>query len=331
MTAARRRRIGLGLGLALAAVALALLARRLDVDAVLGALRTLGWGGFAVLLVIQALLIAIAGLAWWWLLPPAASTPTRRFVLAQRFVLARLMRDSAAQILPFVQLGGVVLGLRVLTLSGVDAAMAMATAAADLAVEFLGELAYAALGLGLLAGLRPGDRLIVPLFAVLLVMALLGGGFVLALLRGTGLLARAAGWFGAGAAERVYALGQALRSIHARPSTLGAAWLVHFAAWILTGVQTWLTLRLMHVPASLGAALAIDSLTFGIRSLAFIVPSGLGVQEGAFVMLGGLFGISPGAALALALARRGRELVIGLPALLGWQIFEGRRAWRRAA
>ncbi len=328
MTAPRRRRIVLAAGLALAAVALASLAPHLDVGSVLGALRALGWGGFSVLLLIQALLIAIAGLAWWCLMPPAS---TGRYGLAQRFVLARLMRDSAAQILPFVQLGGVVLGLRVLTLSGVDAAMAMATAAADLAVEFLGELAYAALGLGLLAGLRPGDRLILPLFAVLLVMALLGGGFVLALLRGTGLLARGVGWFSAGAAERVHALGQALRSIHARPSTLGTAWLVHFAAWILTGVQTWLTLRLMHVPASLGAALAIDSLTFGIRSLAFIVPSGLGVQEGAFVMLGGLFGVSPGAALALALARRGRELAVGLPSLLLWQIFESRRAWRRAA
>jgi hypothetical protein len=60
-----------------------------------------------------------------------------------------------------------------------------------------------------------------------------------------------------------------------------------------------------------------------------MVPNALGVQEGGLVLLGGMFGIGPDAALALSLVKRGRDLVIGVPALLAWQLVEGRRAWRK--
>jgi len=75
------------------------------------------------------------------------------------------------------------------------------------------------------------------------------------------------------------------------------------------------------------AALAIDSLLYGLRSVAFFVPSALGVQEGGLVLLGGMFGLGPEAALALSFIKRGRDLAIGVPALLAWQMIEGRRAW----
>ncbi len=44
------------------------------------------------------------------------------------------------------------------------------------------------------------------------------------------------------------------------------------------------------------------------RSAAFFVPSGLGVQEGGYVLLGAIFGLGPETALALSLAKRAREL-----------------------
>jgi hypothetical protein len=84
----------------------------------------------------------------------------------------------------------------------------------------------------------------------------------------------------------------------------------------------------MGVPIGLGAAVAIDSLLYGLRSVAFMVPNALGVQEGGYVLLGGLFGLGPDSALALSLIRRGRDLAIGIPALLVWQLLEGNKAWR---
>ena len=47
------------------------------------------------------------------------------------------------------------------------------------------------------------------------------------------------------------------------------------------------------------------------------------------MFLCGLFGIGADAALALSLIKRGRDLVIGVPALLAWQALEGRQAWSR--
>ena len=44
---------------------------------------------------------------------------------------------------------------------------------------------------------------------------------------------------------------------------------------------------------------------------------------------GGLFEISAADSLTLALAKRVRELLLGLPGLLAWQLAEGRRVWMR--
>jgi hypothetical protein len=40
--------------------------------------------------------------------------------------------------------------------------------------------------------------------------------------------------------------------------------------------------------------------------------------------LGHAFGIEPSVALGLSLLRRGREIIIGIPVLLAWQIMEMR-------
>jgi hypothetical protein len=83
----------------------------------------------------------------------------------------------------------------------------------------------------------------------------------------------------------------------------------------------------MGVSVSLTAALVIDSLIYGIRSFAFMIPNALGVQEAAYVMLGSLFGVTPDVALALSLIRRGRDIVLGTPVLIVWQLIEGKRAF----
>jgi uncharacterized membrane protein YbhN (UPF0104 family) len=65
-----------------------------------------------------------------------------------------------------------------------------------------------------------------------------------------------------------------------------------------------------------------------IRSAAFAVPGGLGVQEGGYLVVGNLLGIPGDAAFALSLIARVRELALGIPGLISWQIIEGRRLWR---
>jgi uncharacterized membrane protein YbhN (UPF0104 family) len=59
-----------------------------------------------------------------------------------------------------------------------------------------------------------------------------------------------------------------------------------------------------------------------VSSAAFFVPGGLGVQEGGFILIGGALGLDPATCLALAGARRIRDLLIFLPGLFAWQIAE---------
>jgi hypothetical protein len=78
-----------------------------------------------------------------------------------------------------------------------------------------------------------------------------------------------------------------------------------------------------------GEVLVIESLLYAIRTFAFAIPNAVGVQEGAYILVGTAFGLTPEMALALSLLKRARDLAIGLPALGIWQIAEGGRLWRR--
>jgi uncharacterized membrane protein YbhN (UPF0104 family) len=72
-------------------------------------------------------------------------------------------------------------------------------------------------------------------------------------------------------------------------------------------------------------ALTIESLGLAVRSAAFVVPGGLGVQEAGFLLLGTILGLSPEVSLSISLVKRIRELALGVPAILAWQLIEGRR------
>jgi hypothetical protein len=84
---------------------------------------------------------------------------------------------------------------------------------------------------------------------------------------------------------------------------------------------------LITLPAML--AVLLESLGHVIRGIAFLIPGAYGVQEGGFVFLGSMVGLSPEIALSMSLAKRFRELVLGLPALVAWQVEEGRLIFRR--
>jgi hypothetical protein len=55
------------------------------------------------------------------------------------------------------------------------------------------------------------------------------------------------------------------------------------------------------------------------------------VQEAGYVALGALFGVPPDIAIAVSLIRRARDVTLGVPILLVWQLVEVRRLRGRAA
>ena len=318
------------LGLA-ALLAIVLRAGPREVLATMGAV---GWGVVPVLLV-RAALLTLMGVAW-FVLAPASARPAFAPFGWVRFGWARLIRDSASECLPLSQLGGFVLGARALAIGApgaraaarVSGAFAAASTVVDVTLELVAQLLYLACGLALLHAVRPH----LPLVRSLLEgTGALGAGvaaFLLLQRRGVSLAERAARrvlrrWTGL-AARAVRAL-HMLAAIHASRLRLAAGVALHLAAWIGNGLEAWLILFLMGHAIPVRAALIIDSLLYGLRSFAFMVPNALGVQEAGYVVLGGLFGLDMQTCLALSLLRRARDLALGVPALAAWQLTEGRR------
>ena len=60
----------------------------------------------------------------------------------------------------------------------------------------------------------------------------------------------------------------------------------------------------------------LKSLTFTLSDIAFVIPNAYGVQEGVFILIGGLVGLSSEQALALSLALRIRDLILDPAGLL---------------
>jgi putative membrane protein len=296
-----------------------------DAGAVIATLGTIGWGGFVLICGFHFCLIAINGIAWHALVPDAAP---RRWPI---FVWARLVRTAAAEVLPLSQLGGPAAGIRLAVLHDVPGAIAAASVIVDVAIEFLTQLAYAVLALLLLATVRPHTNLFLPALAWLLVAAGLCVAFIAAQRRGGRLLERfeplIARHFSAALPVTIESINVALARIHGDRYRLAFAAALHLLEWLATGVEAWLALRLMDVPISFAAATGIEGLLYAVRSVAFMVPMAAGVQEGGYLLVGAAFGLAPDQALALSLLKRGRDLALGVPALLGWQIVEGGQWW----
>ena len=75
----------------------------------------------------------------------------------------------------------------------------------------------------------------------------------------------------------------------------------------------------------------LKSLTATLADIAFVVPNAYGIQEGSYMMVGALLGMSPDLSLAVSLAVRIREVIIDVPGLLAWQFIESHNLIRRRA
>jgi len=293
------------------------------VAAVGGALLTAGWRGFLVLVALHSAVLTLCGVAWWLVAPPSGRAAP------WVFIWGRFVRDAGSEVLPLSQIGGYVMGARAAIAKGLSGTVAVASTVVDVTMELLAQLAYTVLGVGLLVWLRPDAAIVRPIGIGVLVAIVVAAGFILVQHRGFALLERAADrlalqWLGRalGSAAPIH---NGIRAIYRRPIGLVLGFAGHLLCWIASGLEIWVALRFLKVPLAIPAVLVIESLLYAIRSVAFIVPNAAGVQEGAYVMLGALFGLSPEVALALSLLKRGRDLLLGVPSLLLWQAFEGRR------
>ena len=312
-----------GLGLA----ALAWLLAHYGIAETAGAVAAIGWG-LALMLGVRLALIAGAGLAWWMLPPPGAG------VGLWTCLRLRWVRESINSLLPVAQMGGDIVGARLLAKSGVDGEAATASVIVDVFVQAGTQLLFTLLGLAALVALGGDPAIVRGVLAGLAVVApaLLAfflvqmfGGFGWAQRRINAALASVAGLGKAGDGQ----LDRAIRDIYRRRRALAACVLVHALVWLLGVAEIWIALHFMGHAVDWTAALVIESLAQAVRAAAFVVPGGLGVQEGGFIALCATFGLPPAAALALSLARRACEFLPGIAGLVAWHVEEGAGLLRR--
>jgi putative membrane protein len=288
--------------------------------AVFTAAIAVGWGGFAILCLYALGLFFLLGVAWHVLIP---DSPVAELKV---FVWARMVRDAASEVLPFSQLGGIVLGARAAILHGVSPPLAFASMIVDVTAEMLAQIAYIALGIVILSARAPQSSL-TKVFVIGLALAAVGGGLFLALQRyGHWMTAKLAARLLPGAVAPTAALAASLDAIYRHPTRVGLSVALHFAGWIASAIVTWIAFRLIGARVDLASVMAIESLVYATRSAAVLVPNALGVQEAAYAVLAPLFGVGAEFGLAVSLLKRARDIAVGVPILLIWQAVEGQRA-----
>jgi hypothetical protein len=108
----------------------------------------------------------------------------------------------------------------------------------------------------------------------------------------------------------------AVQGTYRRNGPVTASFLLSLLGWIVGTGEVYLIALFLGTPVSWHVAFALESLGQAIRGAGFAIPGALGVQEGGFLLLAPLAGLTPDAALAVSLAKRTRELLLGLPGLL---------------
>ncbi|MER2266589.1 lysylphosphatidylglycerol synthase domain-containing protein [Methylobacterium oxalidis] len=322
-------------GTALGLVLAAWLVATNDIGAVASAFGRIGLAGLAAVVLVRAVIVLLCGLAWARLLSGLSPAETGAFVVL------RYVREGINVLLPVASVGGDVVGGRLLTFWGVTGALAAASILADLLIQAGTQALFALAGALLLARLdgEPAAALAGWMLHALAVAGLALAAFFAIQRSGaarfierrlTGLARRfareAAPAGGDGGAASVQ---DALDAVWGRRrwGPVAQSVLLHLVAWVLGAAEIWIVLACIGVEGvTISEALVIEALAQAVKSAAFPIPSGLGVQESGFVVVGALFGIDAGTAIAVSLAKRVPDVVLGLPSLLVWQSLEARRS-----
>uniref|UniRef100_UPI0035C9EF8D lysylphosphatidylglycerol synthase domain-containing protein n=1 Tax=uncultured Sphingomonas sp. TaxID=158754 RepID=UPI0035C9EF8D len=290
---------------------------------VAAAMASIGWIGMAAFVAWSGGVLGLLGMAW---IAVARGQPAERLWL---FVWARTTREAATDILPFSQLGGLVVGARTLAAFGVPQPVIYASMIADLTTEMAAQLIFTLCGVAVLLMVlahAPVQQGLVPLalggLAAMVALMLL---FVFAQKP----VLKLAGSLGArllpGSVAAMAAVRDQLDAVYREPRRVIAAFVFNLAAWLASAAGAWIALHFMGSNVPLWAVLMIEALIFTLRSVAFAIPGAIGVQEAAYVLIGPLVGLPPATALALSLLKRARDVIIAVPALIVWQVGEARR------
>jgi putative membrane protein len=296
------------------------------------AFASAGWAIAAVVIYHFVVPVLLDAVAWWRLFPRS-----ERLSIWQ-LLWMRWVGESVSTLVPSAAVGGDVVRARLAALRGVSVPTAAASVLVDITLGIFVQIAFTLLGLALIVGVTGNQGFVRPTLigALIGIIAVIGFYFVqrLGMFRFIGViisrLVNSTEW--RSLAQSGNTLDQAIRTMYARRrAVIGCcAWTA--ASLVLGSGEIWIALHAIGLHATVTNAVILQSVILTIRSVMFPIPGALGVQEGGYVVVGSLLGIPGDAAFALSLIARVRELILGIPGLICWQLIEARRLWRvRAA
>jgi putative membrane protein len=314
------------LGLAGAALFTALLIRQ-GLPQVGAAVATAGWGIVAVA-VFHLIPIFLDGISWWVLFPKA-----ERPALLSLFWM-RTIGESVSNLVPSAMIGGDIVRARLAAISGAPLALCVATVIADVTVGIVAQIIFTLMGLLLLVVATGYTSFVLPTVAGMVIGIMAAAGFYFAqrlgMFRFLGILVtrlvRSEAW--SSLVQSGEMLDQTVRAIYARGRSVLACFGWTLISLVISSAEMWIALHALGAEATLVNAVVFQSMAMTVRSGAFAVPGQLGVQEGGYLIIGSLLHIPGDTAFALSLIARFRDLAIGIPGVVAWQLIEARRFWR---
>jgi len=292
-----------------------------DMAAVLAALAGAGWQ-LSWVLMWRVLSICASAAGWFWLFPPMVR-PAYPFL-----ALGRWIAESINHLLPALQVGGDVVRARLAYLQGrrqglsLSGTLAAAVQVIDISCALTAQVTLVSVGfvqLHLLGALNW------PLTLFGIALAILPLALLLTVQR-RDVLRGTAGILGKTGLRRFLQsidaasenLADQFRGLYRRRGSLAVAVGWHLGAGLLRVGETWSALWVFGHPIPLADAFLIDVMTGAVRSLVFFIPGALGAQESGILLICSVVGVDPSLALALALAKRARDIILGLPGLVSW-------------
>ncbi|MEA3106950.1 MAG: hypothetical protein QOI88_1555, partial [Gammaproteobacteria bacterium] len=318
-------RIALYVGALVGVALLVLLAVRVDLAAMVHVLTLAGWP-LLWLLPFRVFYFLPYALGWGILLRGVEGGS--RAGLGYLFWVATV-REAVDRLLPVASVGGGVIGVRLLRWRGLPAAQVGASIIVEILLTLFAMYLFFVMGVLLLfqggESFHEHSRLLLALVVTLPVplgtawLLRYGSRFLIGLVGENSL------------SEGVASLDRAIRATLSRHRALLVTGFLQFGGLLSGSFEIWFVLWLFRHPVDWRAAIVVESLTQAVRHLAFVIPAGLGVQEAALVVFGRTFGIDAELALAVSMAKRVREILLGVVSLLSWQWMEGRqihKKWR---
>ncbi len=295
------------------------------------AVAAAGWAILAVIAYHFLVPVVLDALAW-WILFPKVERPQLRRVYWMRWI-----GESVSTLVPSAAVGGDLVRARLAAISGSSVATAAGTVLVDLTLGVFTQAAFTLLGVVLLVNATGQKNFVGPtLIGIIVGVAAVCGfyfvqrlGMFRFLARMIARLANSPEWHSL--VQSGETLDETIRSLYARRHAVIACCGWTILSLVLNSGEILIALWALNLHATVVNAIILQSMALTIRSVAFPIPGGLGVQESGYVLVGNLLGIPGETAFALSLIARVRELGFGIPGLIGWQLIEGRRLLRARA